>query len=105
MPVFIEFDRHDQIALPLEPSSVGKAVEWFKEKALAFTKIYVSVFFSPHYQKGSEVPDIVLGRTILRAFSRGQTEYRGITYYFLTEESQKEFEQDPTRYVGSPPKP
>jgi YHS domain-containing protein len=104
VPVFIEFDRHDQITLPLQPSSFGKAVEWFKEKALAFTKTYVSVFFSPYYQKGSEVPDIVLGRTFPRAFARGQTEYRGITYYFLTEESQKAFEQDPTRYVGSPSK-
>ena len=63
VPVFIEFERHDQVALPLDPSSVEKAVEWFKRKALAFTKTYVSLFFNPEYQKGSEVPDVVLGRT------------------------------------------
>jgi hypothetical protein len=34
VPVFIEFERHDQVALPLDPSSVEKAVEWFKRKAL-----------------------------------------------------------------------
>jgi YHS domain-containing protein len=101
VPVFIEFERHDQIALPLYPSSVERAVEWFKEKALAFTKTYVSMFFNPYYQKGSEVPDVVLGRTFPRAFAKGQTEYRGVTYHFLTEESRKAFEQDPTRYVGS----
>jgi hypothetical protein len=96
VPVFIEFERHDQIALHLEPSSVGKAVEWFRGKALAFTKTYVSVFFNPYYQKGSEAPDIVLGRTFPRALARGQTEYRGFRYYFLTDESQKAFEQEPT---------
>jgi len=32
--------------------------------------------------------------------AKGQTEYRGVKYYFLTEESQKAFEQDPSRYVG-----
>jgi YHS domain-containing protein len=102
LPVFIEFERHDQITLPLDPSSVERAVEWFKQKALAFTKTYVSLFFNPNYQKGSEVADVVLGRTFPRSFAKGQTEYRGVTYHFLTEESQKAFEQDPTRYVGSP---
>jgi YHS domain-containing protein len=100
VPVFIEFERHDQLALSLDPSSVGKAVDWFKQKTLAFTKTYVSMFFNPNYQKGSEVPDVVLGRTFPRAFAKGQTEYRGVTYYFLADESRKAFEQDPARYVG-----
>jgi YHS domain-containing protein len=101
IPVFVEFERHDQIALPLDPSSVDKAVEWFKQKACAFTKTYVSLFFNPQYQKGSDVPDVVLGRTFPRIFARGQVERKGVTYYFLTEESQKAFEQDPARYTGS----
>jgi YHS domain-containing protein len=104
-PVFIEFERHDQISLPLDPSSVERAVEWFKQKAVDFTKTYVSMFFNPNYQKGSEVPDIVLGRTFPRAFAKGQAVYRGVTYYFLTEESRKAFEHDPARYVGSPREP
>jgi YHS domain-containing protein len=105
VPVFVEFERHDQIALPLDPSSVGRAIEWFQRKALAFAKTYVSLFFNPDYQKGSEVPDVVLGRTFPRAFAKGRTEYHGVTYHFLTEESQKAFEQDPTRYVGGSSKP
>ena len=102
VPVFIEFERHDQVALPLDPSSVEKAVEWFKRKALAFTGRYVSLFFDPEDQKGSEVPDVVLGRTFPATFAKDGTKYRGVTYHFLTEESRKAFEQDPTRYVGSP---
>jgi YHS domain-containing protein len=100
VPVFIEFERHDQIALPLDPSSVEKAVEWFERKACAFTKTYVSMFFNPYYQKGSEVPDVVLGMTFPRVFAKGQIEHGGVTYYFFTDESQKAFEQDPSRYVG-----
>ncbi|MFO0892629.1 MAG: hypothetical protein U0790_26235 [Isosphaeraceae bacterium] len=100
LPVFIEFERHDQIALPLDPSSVERAVAWFKQKALAFTKTYVSLFFNPEYQKGSEVPDVVLGRTFPRAFAKGQAVHRGVTYHFLTEESREAFEHDPARYVG-----
>ena len=33
-------------------------------------------------------------------FARGRSEYRGVTYHFLTEEFRQAFEQDPTRYVG-----
>ena len=100
VPVFMEFERHDQIALPLDPSSVDTAVEWFKRKACAFTKTYVSMFFNPYYQKRSEVPDLVLGRTFLASSPKGKTEHGGVTYYFLTEESKREFEQEPSRYVG-----
>jgi hypothetical protein len=105
VPVFIEFQGHDQLALSLDPSSVEKAVEWFKRKTLAFTKTYVSMFFNPNYQKGSEVPDVVLGRTFPRAFGKGQADYRGVTYHFLTDESRKAFEQDPARYVGPTQEP
>jgi YHS domain-containing protein len=105
VPVFIEFERHDQVALPLDASSVERAVEWFKQKALAFAKTYMSMLFNPHYLKGSEVLDVVLGRTFPRAFAKGQTEYLGVTYHFLTEESRKAFEQDPARYIGSPREP
>lgn len=58
----------------------------------------VSLFFNRYYQKGSDVPDVVLGKTFPRAFAKGKTEHNGVTYYFLTEESQKAFEQDPGRY-------
>jgi YHS domain-containing protein len=100
LPIFLQFEQHDQIVLPLDPSSVEKAVEWFDRKAFTFTKTYISIFFNPHYQKGSEVPDIVLGMTFPRMFAKGQAEHGGATYYFFTEESQKAFEQDPDRYVG-----
>jgi YHS domain-containing protein len=105
IPVFNDFERYDRIALPLDPSSVRTAVEWYKQKALAFTRTYFSLFFNPEYQKGSEVPDVVLGRTFPRAFAKGRTEYRGVTYQFLTEVSQKAFEEDPTRYLGRSSKP
>jgi YHS domain-containing protein len=105
IPVFNDFERYDRIALPLDPSSVGTAVEWFKQKALAFTRTYFSLFFNPEYQKGSEVPDVVLGRTFPRAFAKGRTEYRGVTYQFLTPESRMAFEQDPARYVDRSSRP
>ena len=66
---------------------------------------YVSMFFNPYYQKRSEVPDLVLGRTFPRVFAKGQTEHGGVTYYFLTEESKREFAQEPSRYVGVPATP
>ena len=52
VPLFIQFERHDQIALPPDSSSVAEAVAWFQQKALTFTRTYVSLFFRPEYQKG-----------------------------------------------------
>ncbi len=103
LPVFIEFERRDQLVLPLDPSSVEKAVDWFDRKASSFTQTYISMLFNPYYQKESEVSDVVLGMTFPRAFAAGRCEHQGTTYYFFTEDSQKAFEQDPSRYVGASP--
>jgi YHS domain-containing protein len=46
------------------------------------------------------VPDLVLGRTFPRAFAKGQFEHGGVTYYFLTEESEKAFKDNSSRYKG-----
>lgn len=102
LPVFLEFERHDRLVLPLDPSSVDQAVEWFDRKALTFTKTYVSMFFNPYYQAESEVADVVLGMSFPRMFAKGRCEYQGATYYVFTEESKTSFEQDPTRCVGRP---
>ncbi len=51
------------------------------------------------------MPDVVLGRTFPRAFAKGQTEYHGVTYHFLTEESLEAFEHDPARYAGRSSRP
>lgn len=100
LPVFLEFERHDQLVLPLEAPSVDAAVDWFNRKALTFTRTYVSLFFNPHYQANLEVADPVLGMTFPRVFARGHCEHAGKTYHFFTEESQRAFEQEPNRYVG-----
>jgi YHS domain-containing protein len=101
IPVFMEFERRDRIALPLDPSSIAKAVEWFDQKAVTFTKTYINMLFNPHYHGGSDVSDVVLGMSFPRVFAKGRTEHQGRTYYFFTEDSLKAFEADPTRYVGA----
>jgi hypothetical protein len=102
LPAFFEFERRDQVVLPLDPSIAWADVAWFERKALAFTKTYVSLFLDPEYQKRSQVADVVLGRAFPRAFAKSRAKYRGATYHFLTEKSWKPFEQDPSRCVGNP---
>ena len=99
VPVFIEFERHDQVALPLDPSSVERAVEWFKQKAPAFAKTYISMLFGP-YTEGVGGPGSRPRPDFSPCLREGSGRVPGVTYHFLTEESRQAFEQDPTRYVG-----
>lgn len=101
MPVFLEFERHDQLILPLEESSVERAVDWFDRKAVQFTRTYISLFFNSYYQRGLEVVDPVLGTTFPRAFERGTVEHEGTTYHFFTDESRIAFEREPSKYVAA----
>ncbi|QDV34745.1 YHS domain-containing protein [Tautonia plasticadhaerens] len=101
MPVFLDFERHDQLALPLEEASVERALDWFDRKAVQFTRTYISLFFNASYQRGSDVVDPVLGMSFPRTFARGTAEHEGTTYHFFTEESREAFEREPAKYLGS----
>jgi hypothetical protein len=100
LPVFLEFERRDQLVLPLDDASLEKAVDWFDRKALAFTDTLVAMFFNPYYQRESEVRDVVLDVTFPRAFAKGQVEHDGKTLHFFTEESLKAFRENPDRYIS-----
>lgn len=102
VPVYLHFDKHDSLRVPLDAVDDEVVTAWFDERLTRFTQTYLNMLFIPQYQEESLVPDRVLGITFPRSFAVGKVEHRGVTYYFYTQESLADFKMNPDIYLNGP---
>lgn len=101
LPVFIKFEKHDQIASPLETLERSVLRTWLDDKIVKFLETYLQLEFIDQYQRENHVTDPVSQARLNRAFAVAETTYKGQTYCFLSEQNRALFEAAPERYVGS----
>ena len=100
LPIFIPYDKHDQLAISIKEPAEAALVEWIDDKLVGFTRTYFGVLFHHEYQERCLQTDPVMRIAFPMAFAESKAEYLGQTYYFYTAESKQVFEQDPTPYVN-----
>ncbi|MBN2024359.1 MAG: hypothetical protein JW809_16370 [Pirellulales bacterium] len=99
LPIFIKFDSHDQLVIPIDGFSEDAIAAWIDDKLVGFTRTYFEMYFTNEYQKQSFEIDPVMRIQFPRAFAAGNKEYQGRTYHFYTKESFQAFERAPSEYV------
>ena len=99
LPIFIKFDSHDQLVIPIDNPSEDAIAAWIDDKLVGFTRTYFEMYFTEQYQKQSFEMDPVMNIRFPRAFAAGEKEYLGLTYHFYTKESLEAFEKAPSEYV------
>ena len=99
LPIFIKFESHDQLVIPIENPDEDAIAAWIDDKLVGFTRTYFEMYFTEQYQKQSFVMDHVMNIRFPSAFAAGETEYQGRTYHFYTKESLQAFEKAPSEYV------
>ena len=99
LPIFIKFDNHDQLVIPIDQPSEEAIAAWIDDKLVGFTRTYFEVYFHDEYQKRSLEMDPVMNIRFPKAFAAGKKEYQKRTYHFYTKESFEKFEKDPSEYI------
>jgi YHS domain-containing protein len=99
LPIFIKFESHDQLVIPIDNPSEETIAAWIDDKLVGFTRTYFEMYFTEQYQKQSFEMDPVMNIRFPRAFAAGTKEYQGHTYHFYTKESLDAFEKTPSEYV------
>ena len=99
IPIFIKFESHDQLVIPIDNPSEEAIAAWIDDKLVGFTRAYYEMHFIEQYQKQSFEMDPVMNVRFPRAFAVGKKEYDGHTYHFYTRESLEMFEKSPLEYV------
>ncbi len=99
LPIFIQYNKHAQLEVPLDSIDDQKIASWVEDRLLEFTKTYLELEFADQYQKANVVTEPVAGLRVSKLICEADCEYQGHRYYFLTEENKEQFLQDPSRYV------
>lgn len=93
LPVLMQFERHAEIAFPLDsidPEAIG---QWFDDRIVGFVKTYLSLHENEYYLKEQMVEDPI-AHIRFPKFAAGATrERQGKSYYFISEETAAEFEK------------
>jgi YHS domain-containing protein len=102
VPIFIKFDSHDQLVIPIANPNDAAIGAWIDDKLVEFTRTYFKLYFTDQYQKQNMETDPVMSIRFPRAYAAANKEYQGRTYHFYTTESFDEFERNPSQYVSAP---
>lgn len=100
LPVFFQFDGHDQRGLPLDRIDEAQVAEWVDEKIAAFVDTYLRLEDADAYQQENMVRDPVCGMAVNKNWAAATAEYSGRTYHFCIDECRRRFEENPERYAG-----
>lgn len=93
LPIFMQFEKHASLSMPLDKVDDEAAVRWVDDRIVAFVKTFLAIHQNQYYQKDSLVTDPVSGTEMPRYAARCTLESGGKTYYFISEETKREFER------------
>lgn len=102
LPMFFQFDGHDQLAVPL-----GEAIDerevgaWIDAKLETFVDTYLKLENADVYQRDNMVRDPVCGMPVNKNWAAAKMEYGGSTYYFCVDECRQKFAANPDRFRTS----
>jgi YHS domain-containing protein len=99
MPVFLKFDPHDKLTLPLGSVDERAVATWVEAKLLAFLDTYLQLDRGQDDFEDEVVVDPVCGMRISRSSAGATMDYRGHPYYFCSEDCHRRFSEEPLRYV------
>jgi YHS domain-containing protein len=92
IPMLMQFDSHQQAQWPLDAVDQRAVGEWVDDRIVDFVKTYLSLHENEYYLKDDMVEDPVAGVRFPRFAAATSTEWSGKTYYFIGDETRREFE-------------
>jgi YHS domain-containing protein len=100
LPVYFEFQGHDQLAISTESVDEQSVGHWVESKLLAFVDAFGRLQTLDQYQVENEVIDPVCQIRFNRAAAEAEAEFEGSKYYFRLAECRRMFLADPQRYLA-----
>lgn len=91
VPVLTRFDAHSEMKFPLDSPNNEAIAKWVEDRIVSFVHSYLSIHENHYYLRDHLVEDPIT-RVQFPKFAAGAVlEWKGSTYYFVDDESRKEF--------------
>jgi YHS domain-containing protein len=99
VPVVVQYDKQSALELPMDAMSDDAVVQWFDERVVAFVKVYVALVRRDAALQES-LKDLFVEDPVARVYfpkylAASTLERDGRTYYFVDEDTRREFENQP----------
>jgi YHS domain-containing protein len=99
IPVLVPYDKQSVLEFPLDAVQDDAVVQWFDERIVAFVKAYVALMRQDadlrEHLKDQLVEDPVARVRFPKYLAASTLERGGQTYYFVDEDTRREFEKQP----------
>jgi YHS domain-containing protein len=99
MPVFVRFQPHDKLTIPLDQIDSQKIAGWVEERILEFLETYLQHDRGQDDLEEDILTDPVCGMRLGRSDVRAQADYRGHLYFFCSTDCRERFERKPEAFV------
>ena len=100
IPVLMRYKAHDEIEFPLDAVDQEAAAKWFEDRIVDFVQTYFSMGENEVYLKGQMVEDPVAHVRFPKAAAASVLEWGGQEFYFIADETRREFEKQ--KGIGTP---
>jgi YHS domain-containing protein len=92
LPILMKFDSHQQAEWPLDAVDRQAIANWIDDRVVDFVKTYLALHQNEYYLKDHMVEDPIAGIRFPKLAAAATLERDGKTYYFIGEETRREFE-------------
>jgi YHS domain-containing protein len=99
IPVLMRFKPHDEVEFPLGAIDREAVAKWIDDRIVDFIQTYFSMGEHEIYLKDQMVEDPVAHVRFPRAAAAATVEWQGQPFYFIGEETRREFEKQ--KGIGS----
>jgi len=93
LPLYVKFNPHDELAIRLEKADRAAVENWLDDRLIEFAETYVTIHFADQYHQDHMVVDPVADVRFPQAYAHSSLEKEGKTYFFISEQTHREFEQ------------
>lgn len=91
LPILMTFDSHSEIEFPLDSVDNDALARWIDDRLVSFVNTYLSLHENRYYLKGHMVVDPISNVQFPKFAAGAVAELDGKTYYFVSEETCREF--------------
>lgn len=99
-PVFVKYDAHDKLILPLnEPIAKASCVTWLEDKLIGFLNTYLKLDCGLEESEEPAFTAPVCGMRLSRSAATCRFEYLGHPYYFSSAACRDQFVKAPKKFI------
>lgn len=92
LPILMKFDSHERAEWPIDQIDKQAIESWVDDRLISFVQTYLSLHENEYYLKDHMVEDPVAKVRFPRFAAATTVSSGGKTYYFIDEETRREFE-------------